>query len=242
MRRSILSLHAANVLLPAFLLVVVDGALFQVPLAIGLFFALFTLMHDAMHGALGLSRRANDWVLSVAGVLVGASGHTTRWFHLRHHARPLAEDDLEGRGATLPLALALVEAPRAYLTLAWRGWRRFRPEERRLAIAEWFMVLAFVAVAAWCPAMRLYLAVVVLAQLTIPLWASRVPHHPPAVLMALAQKLVWTRSPLVLGLVFHAAHHRRPRIGTYHWPAREFEELAQEDLSAVCLRSAGQPA
>ena len=40
-------------------------------------------------------------------MVMGNSGHGMRKLHLRHHARPLAADDIEGEGATVPALKAL---------------------------------------------------------------------------------------------------------------------------------------
>ncbi len=185
MRPSVLLLHVANTVLPALALFILDHPLAQLATAVLLFFGLFTLMHDAMHGALGLRRHINEWVIGVSGVLVGVSGHTTRWFHLRHHAHPLEEDDVEGRGAVLSLRDALLEAPSAWLSLPFMGWRRAPARIHGVAAAEWLGVGVFGALSLAVPALRMYLGAVLAAQLTIPLWASRVPHRPPPLLMGL---------------------------------------------------------
>jgi hypothetical protein len=60
----------------------------------------------------------------------------------------------------------------------------------------------------------LYVAVAFALQLTAPLWAGRLPHLPPAWLIRLARRLVWTRSPLALSMAFHEQHHALPRRPT----------------------------
>jgi hypothetical protein len=49
-------------------------------------------------------------------------------------------------------------------------------------------------------------------QLTMNAWASHVPHRAPVWLMAVASRLVWTGSPVVLSLVYHLEHHAHPRV------------------------------
>src|SRR5262249_1546991 len=52
-------------------------------------------------------------------------------------------------------------------------------------------------------------------QATIPTWGGRLPHAPPAWLLHASRALAWTRSPLVLGLRDHEAHHARPTLPMY---------------------------
>ena len=79
--------------------------------ALALHLAAFAFTHDLAHGALGLPRRFNELALSLAALPMLVAGHGMRLMHLRHHARPLDKDDLEGVGATVPLWRALLGGP-----------------------------------------------------------------------------------------------------------------------------------
>jgi hypothetical protein len=81
------------------------------PVAAATCFAAFVQMHDAIHGSLGRSKRANDVVLFMSGLLLLKSGHALRATHLRHHGKCLGEDDPEG-GAGGGAAGADVDADR----------------------------------------------------------------------------------------------------------------------------------
>src|SRR5688500_16451369 len=104
-------------------------ALYVLPAAwlapgVALFLAAFTLAHDLAHGALGLTRRTNRVLLSLAGALMLTSGHAMRVAHLRHHARPLADDDYEGASARGSLGRALLLAPWFAFAVRREAWRR----------------------------------------------------------------------------------------------------------------------
>ena len=62
----------------------------------------------------------------------------------------------------------------------------------------------------------LYVAVAVLAQATMSVWAAYVPHNAPAWLSALAARLACTGSPTMLALAHHDVHHARPEIPCRH--------------------------
>ena len=219
MRPSTCLQHLLNVFLPALVLTASHAIAVQLLAAILLFFGVFSLVHDAMHGALRLPREWNELLLGLSAAAIGVSGHAARWFHLRHHADPLGPADVEAPPLERSWARVLLGSPMQYLALPVLGWRRAPRHTRRLQLLEWLAVVSVAAVLACSPAGRVYLAIVALAQLTIPIWGGRLPHQPNARLFALLRPLVWTRSPLVLGYVFHLPHHERPRLSLYEWPA-----------------------
>jgi fatty acid desaturase len=183
-------------------------------MALALYLAAFSYTHDVMHGALGLSKRATDFWLFVGGWVMGLTGHGMRILHLRHHARPLADDDVEGYGARLSLLGALGAGPmniahyrREALRAANARGRRFQIAETVAAVVATLLALASrsVAGAAW-------VTVNAVMQLTLAAWASNLPHRPPRFLRAIALKLAWTKSPAVMSFAFHHAHHTHPKI------------------------------
>jgi fatty acid desaturase len=185
--------------------------------AAAIYVGVFTLTHDLAHGALGLPRRRNDLALAVAGVCMATSGHGLRLMHLRHHADPLGDGDLEGRSARMPACGALLAAPVLSLRLVIAAWRTATPRDRRWQRAEYAALagLAAAAAASGCHALQLYLIVGLAAQLLAPFWAGHLPHRTPAWLLALARRLSRAGSMTMRTLVVHDAHHRRPKLPTY---------------------------
>src|SRR5688572_36543 len=100
------ALSAVVILLPEWPLCLVAAF----PAAL-LYFAAFSFFHDCAHGALSLPPRANDFVLFLTSGPLMLSAHGQRQLHLRHHARPLAPDDMEGEGALASLPMAAITAP-----------------------------------------------------------------------------------------------------------------------------------
>ncbi|HZF52856.1 MAG TPA: fatty acid desaturase [Polyangiaceae bacterium] len=212
-----LSLHLARVAFSALglgLAVHKESAVFGAGASIALFFASFALMHDAAHGALRLPRRANELLLAASGSLMLMSGHALRLMHLRHHARPLAEDDLEGNPARLSLPRAALTAPLAAVALRVEALRAAGPRGRRAQIAESLgnaLALALL-LASQNPALVAGAAAALTLQLTMSVWAAHIPHNAPAWLLAAARRAAFTRSPIALSLAFHEVHHRRPSV------------------------------
>jgi fatty acid desaturase len=191
--------------------------LVAVAAAIAVYVGVFTLTHELAHGALGLTRRRNELALALAGVSMATSGHALRLMHLRHHADPLGDGDIEGHSARLPAWRALVAAPALSLRLVRTAWRTATLRDRRWQRAEYAAVAAVAAIAlvSGADALQRYLLVGVVAQLLAPFWAGHLPHRTPAWLLALARRLSRAGSMTMRTLVFHDAHHRRPKLPTY---------------------------
>jgi fatty acid desaturase len=181
------------------------------------FFTSFAFFHDAAHGALGLPNVGNDVILFATSAPMMMSGHGQRQLHLRHHARPLQADDLEGKGANTSLLVAALEAPLASFQMRAVSFSAVPAKVRPWVVAENVLnVLVTVALAAMVAMGASSAAIVVvtwwLLQLTMNAWASHVPHRAPLWLMAVASRFVWTGSPVVLSLVYHLEHHAHPRV------------------------------
>lgn len=212
-----LSLHLARISLAALGLALAafhESSALGAGTSIALFFAAFALMHDAAHGALRLPRRANEIALAASGSLMLMSGHALRLMHLRHHARPLAESDLEGFPARLSLSRAALTAPLTSFALRLEALRSAGSRGRRVQLAESAgnaLALALL-LASQNPALIAAALVAVALQLFMGLWAAHIPHNAPAWLLAAARRLAFTRSPVALSLAFHVLHHLRPSI------------------------------
>jgi fatty acid desaturase len=169
----------------------------------------FAFFHDAAHGALGLPPRWNDMILMVTSAPLLMSGHGQRQLHLRHHARPLAADDLEGAGALQSLWWAAVTAPMASVHMRVMSFSAVNASVRPWLWVEngINIIIAVVAIASGHVGVQCALLVMLVLQLTMNAWASHIPHRAPHWLLHLAGKLAWTRSPVVLSLVFHLEHH-----------------------------------
>lgn len=200
-----LFLHVLRMVVCAGVLASSPRLAIAVPFAVALFFGAFSLAHDATHGALGLPKRANAIVLSLSALVMGISGHAMRRMHLLHHAHPLAERDLEGHGARVSPWRALMLGPSNAFALRVAAFRRAGRRERTVQAVESLAALVLLV-------HPLYAAVALGLQLTMSLWASHIPHHAPAPIVALCKRLAFLRSPVLLSLAYHDVHHRRPGV------------------------------
>lgn len=213
--RLVLLSHGIRIAAPVIALFVCPT--FAPVLAVAAYVGWFTLTHELAHGALRLSRRHNELALALAGVCMITAGHGLRLLHLRHHAQPLSDGDLEGRSARMPAWRALLVAPYLSGLLVVTAWRTATAHDRRWQRAEYLALaaLAILVLAIGPRALRLYLAVGVAAQLLAPFWAGHLPHRTPAWLLTLARGLARAGSLTMRTLVGHDAHHRDPKRPTH---------------------------
>jgi fatty acid desaturase len=197
-----------------------------VPVAAVTCLAAFVQMHDAIHASLGLSRRANDVVLFLSGLLLLKSGHALRATHLRHHGRCLGEDDPEGAPARWPLHRVLLRGPFHILGLRIDAVR-IAPRTRAIQVIETLATIAALLAAVLLyespgsSAGLVYWGVAAAISSLMPVWAAYLPHRlapeHPAVRAGGRLAQAWT--PILTSFSFHHAHHRFPKVPTALLPA-----------------------
>ncbi|HEU4405285.1 MAG TPA: fatty acid desaturase [Polyangiaceae bacterium] len=215
MRRRDLVCHALHVAFFALALRLVERPWAVALAAAGLYFAGFLVAHDAMHGSLGLGRRANDLVLALSGALIGVAGHGARLLHLRHHARPFSEGDDEGRCGRGPLVRSLLLGPLDYARSPLLAWRKSPRRHRPRMALEAALVAALAASCLASPKGCIALAVTVALNSTIGVWGVRLPHEPAPAVARAAERLAWLRWPVLLGVATHEAHHAAPALPAF---------------------------
>jgi beta-carotene hydroxylase len=200
------------------------------------FTTVISLMHDAVHGALGLRRRGTDLALFLAGALLMVSGHAYRMTHHQHHRVFPGPDDPEGEAAAMSPGRALLDGP-VHVARIWL-WSLRRTRRRGWLVAE--AVVPFAAFAAGIallpltPAPIVYVAAAVGGGWLYPLLTVRLPHaHPGDEPVLQARTLRGRIVPvLLLEQTYHLEHHLYPRV-----PSHKLPELARR-LDPF-LRSAG---
>ncbi|MBX7114316.1 MAG: fatty acid desaturase [Myxococcaceae bacterium] len=183
----------------------------------------FGLNHDLAHGSLGLPRKLNDGLLAVMSVPLLFPSHGMRLLHARHHARPLAADDVEGAGARETFWGALRIGPVNAAACRREAFFATQGRERRWLMVETFAAMAVVT---WVLATRNvagtgWLLAAIAMQLTASVWASYLGHRLPPRARHLLQKWAWTRSAVLISLAFHDQHHQHPKLpsGALHYAA-----------------------
>jgi beta-carotene hydroxylase len=198
------------------------------------FTTVISLLHDTVHGALGLRRRATDVTLFAAGALLMVSGHAYRATHINHHRVFPGPDDPEGDAARMSMGRALAAGP-LHVPRIWRWAYERRPSERRWLVAEACVpAVALLAGVLVCAPVAEYAALALLGGWLYPLLTVRLPHAHPGDEPVLQARTLRGRvlPPLLLEQTYHLEHHLYPRVPSYKLP-----ELARR-LDPF-LRSAG---
>lgn len=182
--------------------------------ALALHLAAFAFTHDLTHGSLGLPRRLNELAISLASLPMLVAGHGMRLLHLRHHARPLALDDIEGVGATMPFFSALAAGPMNFAQYRVEAFRVASPRERRWLLAETLGAAALIALALLSHTIigAAWVVVNLVMQFTASVWASHLTHRPPQAMLMIAERLRCLPSAVISSFVHHERHHRFPAI------------------------------
>jgi beta-carotene hydroxylase len=178
--------------------------------------------HDLVHGTLGLSRRANDWLLSIIELLTLRSGHAYKAAHLHHHAHYPEVDDLEGRAARLSLVGALLEGPR-YAASLWTWAFRRSERDRAWIVGEGILCVLLLGAAAvstaWTPVFAVYAALVVMGSWVFPVITAYVPHDPTAKDVLFQTRVFRGRVARTIAFehLYHLEHHLYPSVPHHHW-------------------------
>jgi beta-carotene hydroxylase len=195
-------------------------------LAIGAMFLLFcadiSLMHDVVHGTLGLRRRGTDRTLFVAGALVLVSGHAYRRTHQQHHKVFPGPDDPEGEAARMTPLRCLLDGP-LHVARIWL-WAFRRAPRRGWLLAEaavpFAALAAGIAVWPWAPGLLVYVVLAIAAGWLYPLLTVHLPHHDYG-----EDRLTHARTlrgrllpTLLLEQTYHLEHHLYPRVPSYKLP------------------------
>lgn len=204
-----------------------------IPVALATVLAGFVQMHDAIHNSIGLSKGANDFVLTMSALLLLKSGHALRVTHLRHHGQCLGDDDPEGEPAKWTLRQVFVNGAYHIFTLRFASLR-IAPATRNIQLLEtaitFSLLVGFVLVYHFTGSVipLVYWGGVFLMSCLMPLWASYIPHKlaskSPTRLFAVRMSKIWT--PVISSFAFHHLHHVYPKVPTALLPkaARELPE------------------
>lgn len=216
-RTKALARHFARFALGATLVVLAVVEAPWVVLVAGPYFFLgtFAFQHDVMHGALGLPKAWREPLLAWLGATMFMSGHATRTMHLLHHRRFHEPEDLEGATIDGTLPVAVLRTPSVASRMRVAAYTHAGSRDRRWQIAEHALnVLSAIVVVASGFGVA-YLAVCVAFQLTMPMWAGRIPHRVPAWGLRIAAFVARFGSVTAASLAYHELHHRRPSVPTH---------------------------
>ena len=192
--------------------------------ALGLSFMFYLtglrIVHNAFHGALGLSRGATNAVLWVMSLLMLGSMHAVKFNHLRHHQLKIEDGDIEGLAAEMPAWKTLLLGPLFPLRLHWHALRIGNRKLRVIILAELFMNILWIGLVfgIWgCGVMRYHIGSMAVGQCFSAFFAVWTVHHHCDRTHFIARTL---RNRLKNAITFdmfrHVEHHLFPLVPTCH--------------------------
>jgi fatty acid desaturase len=198
----------------------------QYPLALGASFMFFLTglrqVHNAHHYALGVSRRATEWVMFALSLLMLGSMHAVQVTHLRHHRHCLAPEDVEAASARLPGWRALLVGPLFPVRLHRAALALATPRQRRWIRAELAATLAVVAGVGLVDAvwLRYHVAAMALGQCLTAFFAVWTVHHgcdgeDGPIARTIRGRL---KAFVTYNMFYHVEHHLFPAVPTRRLP------------------------
>jgi fatty acid desaturase len=193
-------------------------------LALALSFMFFLtglrLIHNAFHGALGLSRGATDAVLWLMSVTILGSMHAVRFTHLNHHRLNLSPEDVEGRHAQMPGWRALLNGPYFTLLMHVTALHRGNWRLRATVVAELLVnatcILIVLRYAHWQP-LRYHVYAMGAGHCLTAFFAVWTVHHhcdrSHYVARTLRNRVM---NAVTFNMFLHIEHHLFPLVPTCH--------------------------
>jgi hypothetical protein len=188
-------------------------------------------VHGSFHYALGLPRRATEYVMFVLSVLMLGSMHAVQCTHLLHHRLCLRDGDVEADSARMPAWKAIVSGPLFPVRLHAHALQLANSRQRRWILGE---LAANVAVIAFAIGMadqgwlRYHVLAMLAGHCLSPFFAVWTVHHDCEHDGVFARTVRGaTRSRLTYDMFYHVEHHLFPAV-----PTRRLDVLARR-LDAV---------
>jgi fatty acid desaturase len=193
--------------------------------------AAFVQMHDTIHGSLQLSKKNNDLLLSLSGLLLLKSGHSMRITHLRHHSKCLSNDDPEGAPANWTFRKVLFHGP-YHIFMLRKASFQIAPQHKKILLFETFLTIIiligfitlYIKTGSYIGI--LYWGMAIIMSSAMPIWATYIPHHlaphNPIRLISLKFVRIWT--PVISSFAFHHVHHNHPKVPTALLPFVALQE------------------
>ena len=210
-------------------------------LALGTSFMFFLTglrqVHNAYHYALGLPRRATEWVMfALSGLMLG-SMHAIQVNHLRHHRYCMSEDDVEAMSARMMGWQAVLMGPLFPIRLHRKALEVATPRQRcwiraELALNVIVMIAVFAVVEIrW---LQYHAIAMLLGQCLTAFFAVWTVHHGCDGRATIARTIRNRLKALATyNMFYHVEHHLFPAVPTCKLPrlAQRLDAAAPEFAS-----------
>jgi fatty acid desaturase len=214
-----------------------------IPFSMVFFMAGLRQTHDGFHGKLGVSPRWTHAFLFLFSLLMVMPLHAVRWIHLRHHAHPLDEKDVEGMCAEMSWWKALLAGPLFSFRMIHVAFVDASHATRMWIVVELTVIAGAVGLAVFLdwPVVRYQLVVMALGNCLTGFVAVWMVHRAcdPGGVFARTQRS-WIINLVTLNNFFHLEHHLFPAVASCNLPelARRLDQVLPTASPVVGLSKA----
>lgn len=179
-------------------------------------------VHNAYHYALGIPRRATEWVMAAMSVAMLGSMHAIQLNHLRHHRHCMDVEDVEAISARMPAWKAIAFGPVFPVLLHRKALQAANTRQRRWILGELAanagLVAATIAVDG-APWLRYHVAAMAAGQCLTAFFAVWTVHHDCEPEGVFARTIRHRFKALATyNMFFHVEHHLFPAVPTCKLP------------------------
>ncbi|WP_295211535.1 fatty acid desaturase [uncultured Chryseobacterium sp.] len=178
-------------------------------------------VHNGFHNALGTGKFLTWLSMYLNSILMMISIHAVKFNHLRHHKYCLAEEDYEGKPASMTWYKAILYGPEHLLMIHWITYKKGNKNYRKNMFFQLFSVFIFAGMAFYFQLnIFIYHILAMLAgELLMAFFAVWTVHHGthenPH--FARTQRGFW-KNKLTFSMFYHMEHHLFPAVPTIKLP------------------------
>lgn len=184
------------------------------------FLCALRLNHEAIHGNLGLPRRADIALLHLLSALMVGCNSSVAWSHMQHHRHAMGPDDLEGHCGHMSAGEVLCYGPRFPLELIHHCWQNGGQKWRRRVLRDGLAVAVAIGLILWSHLdfLLLHLAAMAVAQCLTAFFAVWVTHQGTEAsgLAGRSQRGILARVAYLM--FYHREHHLFPKVPVSRLP------------------------
>lgn len=119
------------------------------PFSVIYFLTTLRQVHNGIHNALGLSKKATRFSLLINSIFMAVSASAIKFNHLRHHKYNLSEEDYEGITATMKWFEAILYGPIFMFNIHLNTIKKGNKIYKNQLFTETFFIILFVFLACY---------------------------------------------------------------------------------------------
>ena len=175
-------------------------------------------VHNAFHYAIGISRKAHEYLMFALSIVMLGSMHAVQFNHLRHHKHCMNDEDVEAVSARMPWWKAILFGPvfpyLLHKTALERGNHRIR-RWVKAELAANVVWIALVFLVFNVPALEYHVIVMLIANCLTAFFAVWTVHHDcdrsHYIARTIREKL---KAKVTYNMFYHVEHHLFPKVPT----------------------------